>query len=278
MEELTTTPTQEATETIEQPSQPTVTEPQEPIVAEPNKPTTAPETTEPATPQGSVNEEPQEPVVEEPVEQSETMAPDTQPEPEQPTEPETPTAPTVDLFNHDWIYIKIVDGEAKAFGDLASIMQPKEKGGAGDATLSYDYRLTPEEWAKYEYTARVETATPKVATLSLAANAVDTQALETTEQEEPKYSRTIQLDNGPKIIIGKTNAEKLKEHQDFIRLVRDTKLRKCDKMSPMRWYGMTEEQKQQWAAYRQALLDIPQQEGFPWEGNMDAAPWPEEPK
>lgn len=112
----------------------------------------------------------------------------------------------------------------------------------------------------------------------MAANAVDTQAIEAAEQEEPKYSRTVQLDSGPKIIIGKTNAEKLKEHQDFIRLVRDTKLRKCDKMSPMRWYGMTEEQKQEWANYRQALLDIPQQEGFPWEGDMDKAPWPTEPK
>lgn len=246
MEELTA-PTPEIV------SQPIEPEQQAPETEQPTTTATEPEIPEPADPQGSENEE----------------------QPDTTAEPETPT---VNLFDTSWIYIKIVDGEARAFGDLASIKAPKEKGGAGDATLSYDYRLTPEEWANYEYTARVETATPKVATLSLSANAVDTQALESAETEEPKYSRTIQLDNGPKIIIGKTNAEKLKEHQDFIRLVRDTKLRKCDKMSPMRWYGMTEEQKQQWATYRQALLDIPQQQGFPWEGNMDAAPWPEEPK
>ena len=249
MEKLTTTTT-EPTEPIEQPIE---TEPDKPVETEPEQPS-APDTetpeTAPQAPQDSENEE----------------------QPEPPTEPETPV---VDLFNHDWIYIKIVDGEAKAFGDLASIQAPKEKGGAGDPTLSYDYRLTPEEWKNYEYTARVETATPKAKAVALSANAVDTQAIEAAEQEEPKYSRTVQLESGTKIIIGKTNAEKLKEHQDFIR---DTKLRKCDKMSPMRWYGMTEEQKQEWAKYRQALLDIPQQEGFPWEGDMDKTPWPTEPK
>ena len=246
MEELTTT----TPEIVSQPNDP---EQQAPETEQPTTTVTEPETTEPAAPQDSENEE----------------------QPDTPAEPETPS---VNLFDTSWIYIKIVDGEAKAFGDLASIKAPKEKGGAGDATLSYDYRLTPEEWANYEYTARVETATPKAKAVALAANAVDTQAIEAAEQEEPKYSRTVQLDSGPKIIIGKTNAEKLKEHQDFIRLVRDTKLRKCDKMSPMRWYGMTEEQKQEWANYRQALLDIPQQEGFPWEGDMDKAPWPTEPK
>lgn len=246
--------TTEPTDLIEQPLE---TEPDKPVETEPvepNAPTTETPETNPQGPQDSENEE-----------QPDTPA-------------EQPDTPVVDLFNHDWIYIKIVDGEAKAFGDLASIMQPKEKGGAGDPTLSYDYRLTPEEWANYEYTARVETATPNAKAVALTANAVDTQAIESAEQDEPKYSRTVQLESGPKIIIGKTNAEKLKEHQDFIRLVRDTKLRKCDKMSPMRWYGMTEEQKQEWANYRQALLDIPQQPGFPWEGDMDAAPWPEEPK
>lgn len=249
-QETVVTPEPEQPETPEtEPDKPVETEPLQPSEPDTEQPETAHD-----TPQGSKNEEqPETPV----------------------TEPETPA---VNLFDTSWIYIKIVDGEARAFGDLASIRAPKEKGGAGDATLSYDYRLTPEEWANYEYTARVETATPKVATLAVAANAVDTQALEATETEEPKYSRTVQLASGPKIIIGKTNAEKLKEQQDFIRLVRDTKLRKCDKMSPMRWYGMTEEQKQEWANYRQALLDIPQQSGFPWEGDMDKAPWPTEPK
>lgn len=36
-----------------------------------------------------------------------------------------------------------------------------------------------------------------------------------------------------------------------------------DSMNPMRWFELTEEQKQAWSIYRQALLDVPQQDGFP---------------
>jgi len=31
----------------------------------------------------------------------------------------------------------------------------------------------------------------------------------------------------------------------------------------LRWASLTEDQRQAWADYRQALLDVPQQEGFP---------------
>ena len=33
--------------------------------------------------------------------------------------------------------------------------------------------------------------------------------------------------------------------------------------NPLRWAALTTEQQQAWADYRQALLDIPQQSGFP---------------
>ena len=36
-----------------------------------------------------------------------------------------------------------------------------------------------------------------------------------------------------------------------------------DSMNPMRWETLTEVQKQSWRDYRQALLDIPQQVGYP---------------
>ena len=36
-----------------------------------------------------------------------------------------------------------------------------------------------------------------------------------------------------------------------------------DRINPLRWESYTQEQKDAWAAYRQALLDVPQQEGFP---------------
>lgn len=33
--------------------------------------------------------------------------------------------------------------------------------------------------------------------------------------------------------------------------------------NPLRWASMTEAKQQEWTAYRQALLDVPDQEGFP---------------
>lgn len=37
-----------------------------------------------------------------------------------------------------------------------------------------------------------------------------------------------------------------------------------DNMNPVRWEAMSEPSKQKWREYRQALLDVPQQAGFPW--------------
>lgn len=45
-----------------------------------------------------------------------------------------------------------------------------------------------------------------------------------------------------------------------------------DSINPVRWATYTELQKQQLIDYRQALLDVPQQEGFP-----DNIVWPEQP-
>ena len=33
--------------------------------------------------------------------------------------------------------------------------------------------------------------------------------------------------------------------------------------NPLRWGGMTADQQSAWVVYRQALLDVPQQSGFP---------------
>ena len=49
-----------------------------------------------------------------------------------------------------------------------------------------------------------------------------------------------------------------------VRARRDTLLKEVvDSVNPMRWETLTELQKDAWRAYRQALLDVPQQEGFP---------------
>ena len=57
------------------------------------------------------------------------------------------------------------------------------------------------------------------------------------------------------------------------RAKRDNLLKKVvDTVNPMRWETLTDAQKDAWRAYRQALLDVPQQEGFPT--NIS---WPEAP-
>lgn len=49
-----------------------------------------------------------------------------------------------------------------------------------------------------------------------------------------------------------------------VRARRDNLLREVvDAVNPMRWEALTDAQKDAWRAYRQALLDVPQQEGFP---------------
>jgi hypothetical protein len=59
-----------------------------------------------------------------------------------------------------------------------------------------------------------------------------------------------------------------------IRTVRDDKLESLDAVvsNPIRWASFTEEQKQSWINYRQALLDVPQQPGFPFD-----IVWPSQP-
>lgn len=54
---------------------------------------------------------------------------------------------------------------------------------------------------------------------------------------------------------------------------RDSLLKETvDSVNPMRWEAMTDEQRDAWRTYRQALLDVPQQDGFPTNIN-----WPEAP-
>lgn len=54
---------------------------------------------------------------------------------------------------------------------------------------------------------------------------------------------------------------------DLVREVRDGLLRELDSVvsNPIRWATLTPENQQELITYRQALLDIPEQEGFPFE-------------
>lgn len=52
----------------------------------------------------------------------------------------------------------------------------------------------------------------------------------------------------------------------YVRLERDDKLRtEVDKIAgnALRWAALTDAERQSWADYRQALLDVPQKSGFP---------------
>jgi len=70
---------------------------------------------------------------------------------------------------------------------------------------------------------------------------------------------------------------RLAQAAEAVRSERDSRLRDCDYLM-MPDYPIEEEQRAAWAAYRQALRDLPQAEGFPWGGPGDLdAPWPVEP-
>ena len=103
----------------------------------------------------------------------------------------------------------------------------------------YDAMLSAEEWERHGCAARIE---------------------------------------GGRIVLGDPAEVVCQRNAEIIRNERYLRLRQCDKISPMRWNAMTDAQRQAWTDYRQALLDIPQVPGFPWNGDPDKAPWPVKPE
>ena len=58
-----------------------------------------------------------------------------------------------------------------------------------------------------------------------------------------------------------------------VRTERDRRLREeCDTVNPMRWEALSDEQKSLVRDHRLALLDVPNQPGFPW-----SVTWPQNP-
>ncbi len=67
----------------------------------------------------------------------------------------------------------------------------------------------------------------------------------------------------PEMLLDSTQIETDRLTRE-VRAKRDNLLKETvDSVNPMRWEALTELQKDAWRAYRQALLDVPQQEGFP---------------
>ena len=81
-----------------------------------------------------------------------------------------------------------------------------------------------------------------------------------------------------RIVLGEPESVVRARAEAAIRYERRMRLRAVDTISPPWWESMTEVQRQAWADYRQALLDIPQRPGFPWGGDVEKAPWPVKPE
>jgi len=77
------------------------------------------------------------------------------------------------------------------------------------------------------------------------------------------YTQAINGDFGPIEAYDGPTVEDLLEID--MRAHRDARLRELDAVvtNPLRWAEYTAEQQAMFAAYRRALLDVPQQEGFP---------------
>jgi len=63
-----------------------------------------------------------------------------------------------------------------------------------------------------------------------------------------------------------TKALQVRQHREYLLRTQ------VDAINPMRWDAMPIETKELWKVYRQALLDVPQQDGFPWN-----VKWPQMP-
>ena len=80
--------------------------------------------------------------------------------------------------------------------------------------------------------------------------------------------------SGGEIVLGKTDAEKRSEKEAEVKAQRDQiLLETVDRLNGPWWEAMTEAEKNAWRAHRQALLDVPEQTGYPFE-----VAWPEKPE
>ena len=75
--------------------------------------------------------------------------------------------------------------------------------------------------------------------------------------------------------VAPTQAELAAALAAEVRADRDARLTEVDQMvsNPLRWAALDAETQAAWATYRQALLDVPQQSGFP-----NTVSWPETPQ
>ena len=89
---------------------------------------------------------------------------------------------------------------------------------------------------------------------------------------QPNLAAEIEADF-PTWLQKAKDAETAAEEQK-VRDYRDDLLNTCDTVyyNAERWAVMTDEQRQAWAAYKQALRDVPTQAGFPYSVSWPAMP------
>lgn len=76
----------------------------------------------------------------------------------------------------------------------------------------------------------------------------------------------IDLEKGNNSYIVELELQPLENTAEEVRAIRNTLLELVVDKTPgsaIRWSLMTNEEQEAWVLYRQALLDIPEQEGFP---------------
>ncbi|WP_158138639.1 phage tail assembly chaperone [Vibrio metschnikovii] len=68
--------------------------------------------------------------------------------------------------------------------------------------------------------------------------------------------------------------ENLEVEAARVRSLRDMKLRELDNfvMNPLRWMELSEDERQELAEYRRKLLDVTDQEGFPFDVELPEMP------
>jgi hypothetical protein len=94
-----------------------------------------------------------------------------------------------------------------------------------------------------------------------------------TQQVNPKAPRPVSGAYAYKFLNNNQWTVDLEQTEKIARQMRDTALESLDKINPV-WYStLTAQQQTELQQYRQALLDIPQQTGFP-----ESVTWPTKPE
>ena len=80
------------------------------------------------------------------------------------------------------------------------------------------------------------------------------------------------IENDQVVLIVPDNANLIQQQHQSIRTERDQLLFQVDRVNPVWYAALTDQQQTELQTYRQALLDVPQQAGFPTEIDLPAKP------